>query len=232
MKGWKLQLGRFLIKQKIFSRKQILRLFSLKKIKVDGQIILSRHFLISQFNEIKVNEKIIQSQKIASYYMMNKAAGILSATKDLEHKTVMDVMQEAGYETMGLHIAGRLDRSTTGLILLTNDGKWSRKITEPNNKIAKVYLVTLAYPISPETPLKFQQGIYFTTENITTQPAQIEYLTKFQYRLTIYEGCYHQVKRMFSAVGNRVIALHRESVGNFHLPLSTKQSDIYAISRV
>ena len=224
-----MQLGRFLIKQANYSRKQVLCLLVQQQVKVDGLVVTARDEVVTEFNEITIGEEIIQAKKIAHYYMMNKAQGILSATIDLQHKTVMDIMQQAGYNTIDLHIAGRLDRSTTGLILLTNDGKWSRQITEPTHKIAKVYLVTLAYLISPETPQQFVKGIYFATENITTQPAQIEQLALLKYRLTIYEGKYHQVKRMFAAVGNRVVSLHREAVGKYHLPQKTVAGDIYKI---
>jgi len=224
-----LQLGRFLIKQANYSRKQVLCLLVQQQVKVDGLVVTARDKVVTEFNEITIGEEIIQAKKIAHYYMMNKAQGILSATIDLQHKTVMDIMQQAGYNTIDLHIAGRLDRSTTGLILLTNDGKWSRQITEPTHKIAKVYVVTLAYPISPEIPQQFAKGIYFATENITTQPAQIEQLALLKYRLTIYEGKYHQVKRMFAAVGNRVVSLHREAVGKYQLPQKTVAGDIYKI---
>ena len=221
-----MQLGRFLIKQANYSRKQVLCLLVQQLVKVDGLVVTARDEVVSEFSEISVDGKVVQAKKIARYYMMNKPQGILSATADLQHKTVMDVMQQLGFDTVGLHIAGRLDRSTTGLILLTNDGKWSRQIMEPSHKVAKVYLVTLAYPISPDTVEIFQQGIYFATENITTQPAQLERISDLQYRLTIYEGRYHQVKRMFAFVGNRVVKLHRESVGEYCLFPELKLGDV------
>jgi 16S rRNA pseudouridine516 synthase len=117
----------------------------------------------------------------------------------------------------GLHIAGRLDRASTGLLILTNDGRWSRQLTEPRIKIPKVYRVVTAYPISPETTHRFAEGIWFEYEQLTTSPARLDILAPREARVTIYEGRYHQIKRMFHAVGNRVTALHRESMGNIRL---------------
>ncbi|NPA72668.1 MAG: pseudouridine synthase, partial [Gammaproteobacteria bacterium] len=140
-----------------------------------------------------------------------------------------------GVETTGLHIAGRLDRATTGLLILTNDGKWSRKLTELKSpdqaKIPKVYLVETAYPLSPETADFFWKGIYLTSENTTTTPAPIEVISSTHCRLTIYEGRYHQVKRMFAAVGNRVVNLHREEVGEITLEATLAIGQFRALSK-
>ncbi len=102
-------------------------------------------------------------------------------------------------------------------MLLTNDGDWSRRLTLPQEGHGKVYLVETAEPISGETAQAFARGIYFGYEDITTGPAELEILGERQGRLTIYEGKYHQVKRMFHAVGNRVVSLHRERVAHITL---------------
>jgi 16S rRNA pseudouridine516 synthase len=147
--------------------------------------------------------------------MLNKPRGFLSATADDIHPTVMELI--APTLRQDLHIAGRLDRSSTGLLILTNDGHWSRQLTEPRVKIPKVYKVSTAYPISPETHERFAEGIWFEFEQLTTSPADLDLLSPCEARVTIYEGRYHQVKRMFHAVGNRVTALHRERMGNIRL---------------
>jgi len=147
--------------------------------------------------------------------MLNKPKGVVSATKDGKHSTVLDLIQHP--QKNELHIAGRLDFNTTGLVLLTNDGAWSRKISLPEKKIVKTYYVTLAKPLSHEYTYLFQKGIYFAYENITTQPAHLEILSEYTARLSLVEGKYHQVKRMFGFLKNNVLALHRSSVGNFSL---------------
>ena len=143
--------------------------------------------------------------------MLNKPPGVVSATKDLKHTTVLDLIQHP--QKNQLHIVGRLDFNTTGLVLLTNDGSWSRKISLPETRLAKTYEVTLSKPIGDDYAAVFSRGIYFAYENMTTQPACLEILSEYSARLSLVEGKYHQVKRMFGFFQNEVLALHRVSVG-------------------
>jgi 16S rRNA pseudouridine516 synthase len=145
------------------------------------------------------------------YIMLNKPQGVVSATKDVQHTTVLDLIEHP--QKNELHIVGRLDLMTTGLVLLSNDGAWSRRISLPETQLAKTYEVTLAQPLTPEYVAVFREGIYFAYENITTQPADLEILSAYNAKLTLTEGKYHQVKRMFGFFRNEVLALHRESVG-------------------
>ncbi len=226
-----MQLDRFLCKHADYSRKTVLQLLSQQQVKVDGQTIQHREFLVTQFSHIEVQGKTIQ-RHTARYYMLNKPAGFLSATTDPVHPTALTLL--TGIDTSDLHIAGRLDRATTGLLILTNDGKWSRQLTEPKSvkaqKIPKVYFVETAYAISPTTAQRFAEGIYFKTEDTTTSPAQLEIICKKTSRLTIYEGRYHQVKRMFAAVGNRVVNLHREKMGKISLDPTLKLGEFRALT--
>jgi 16S rRNA pseudouridine516 synthase len=148
--------------------------------------------------------------------MLHKPTGILSATKDDQHPTVLDLIDDPDKHT--LHIAGRLDRSTSGLVLLTNDGRWSKRLMAAEEKVPKVYLVETLDPIAPEAVDAFARGFYFHTEDITTLPAELVILSERTARLTLHEGRYHQVKRMFHRVSNRVVSLHRESIGGIALP--------------
>ncbi|WP_029406512.1 pseudouridine synthase [Thiomicrorhabdus sp. Milos-T2] len=224
-----MHLDRYLSKYAGLSRKSILRLLHLGQIKVDGKTCFSRDQSVSDFSKIHIEGQLLELHKPARYFLMNKPAGILSATIDSEHKTALELIDEA-YRS-DLHIAGRLDRATTGLLILTNNGKWSRHITEPEQKIPKTYRVKTQYSISPETEALFKKGIYFAYENITTSPAEIEILTPTLCKLTIYEGRYHQVKRMFSAIGNRVKQLHRESIGNIVLEEALQPGEYRCLSQ-
>jgi len=192
---------------------------------VDGVSVRDSVFDVTRFHEIHIGKEVAQSNR-AHYIMLNKPAGCVSATSDPEHQTVIDLITEpfAGL----LHLAGRLDKESTGLTILTNDGRWSRLITEPDEAIPKTYLVTTEKPILPETVEAFRAGFYFAYEDITTLPAELEILTSNSARVIIYEGKYHQVKRMFHAVGNRVTSLHREKIGKItldeNLPLGQYRS--------
>jgi 16S rRNA pseudouridine516 synthase len=182
---------------------------------VNGVIVLNGRAEVGEFDKVVLQGKVLQDRR-PIYLMLNKPRGYLSATVDDEHPTVMELLGDAFGEEE-LHIAGRLDRASTGLLLLTNDGKWSERLTLPENQHGKVYRVETAEPITADTAEIFACGIYFGYEDITTGPSELEILDERRARLTIYEGKYHQVKRMFHAVGNRVVSLHRERVGSIEL---------------
>lgn len=223
-----MRLDIFLSKQAAYSRQSVLQLISQRQIEVDGMIVSNREHPVTTFSRIEVSGKPVTHSQPARYFMLNKPAGYLSATTDKQHPVALALLE--GIELSGLHIAGRLDRATTGLLIITDDGQWSRKLTEPKQKIPKTYRVETAYALSPETPQRFAEGIYFGYEKMTTSPAQIELLDETTARLTIYEGRYHQVKRMFAAVGNRVVNLHRESMGEISLDVNLKLGEFRTLT--
>ena len=212
-----MRLDRFLARHTPYGRRQIRPILAAGRVMVDGVVEKNTQREIGDFSQISLDGALLQKKK-ALYLMLNKPAGYLSATTDPTHPTVMALIDEKEHPST-LHIAGRLDRASTGLLLLTNDGQWSRQLTEPKEGVPKVYQVETADPITETTCEQFRQGIYFAYEDLTTQPAELKIQTSHQCQLTIYEGRYHQVKRMFHAVGNRVTALHRISVG--HITLDT-----------
>ena len=210
-----MKLARIVSNQNGISRRLANQLLAAGRVWVDGAVCRDGSEDISRFREVKIDKDIIQQAEPAYYLMLHKPAGYLSATRDDQHPTVMELIEPE--LRSHLHIVGRLDRASTGLLILSNDGTWSRRLTEPAVKIPKVYRVTTAEPISPETALRFAEGIWFEYEQLTTSPAQLEPLNDHEARVTIFEGRYHQVKRMFHAVGNRVTSLHRESMGSLVL---------------
>ena len=212
-----MKLSRIVSNQPDISRKKANWLIATGQVYVNDQICRVADIDVDEFSVVSVNGKTLQPGHCVRYIMLHKPAGYLSATEDDTHPTVLQLLPPALGQ--GLHIAGRLDRATTGLMILTNNGTWSRQLTRPGMGIAKVYLVTTAYPIGPDTAQRFAEGIWFEYEQLTTSPAALELLAPARARLTIYEGRYHQVKRMFHALGNRVVALHREQIG--HLQLSS-----------
>jgi len=210
-----MKLSRILSNQNGISRRQANILLAAGRVCVDGKICREGTLDISRFREVCIDQEVIQRAEPAYYLMLNKPAGYLSATEDPEHPTVMELIDPTlrGH----LHIGGRLDRASTGLLILSSDGLWTRRLTEPTVKLPKVYRVTTAYPICPDTADRFADGIWFGYEQLRTSPARLEQLGATEARLTIYEGRYHQVKRMFHAVGNRVTSLHREQMGSLVL---------------
>lgn len=186
------------------------------RVRVDEAVVTDSHHPVDRFALVHLDAEVIQQPERALYLMLHKPAGILSATKDDQHPTVIDLIDDPDKHT--LHIAGRLDRSTSGLVLLTNDGRWSKLLMAAEHKVPKVYHVETAEPIAPDAVEAFARGFYFHTEDITTLPAELVILGERHARLSLHEGRYHQVKRMFHRTQNRVVALHRESIGPLVLP--------------
>jgi 16S rRNA pseudouridine516 synthase len=196
------------------SRRDAQLLITQQRVMVDGDPAVGACQLIDEFTKVVVDNLILQA-KSPLYLMMHKPMGVVSATKDPSHTTVIDLLDPADRE--GLHIVGRLDFNSTGLILLTNNGRWSRELTEPNKKVPKRYRVTLANPITDEYVTAFAEGMYFAYEGITTQPATLEIVDAHTAHVVLVEGRYHQVKRMFGRFQNPVLTLHRLAIGNLYL---------------
>lgn len=206
-----MRVDRFLSNLPQFNRQQARLLLIEKRVRVDGQIVSDPHHDIREFSRVELDEHVLQAGKPARYFMLHKPPGCVSATQDPEHPTVLDLLNEA--DKHDLHIAGRLDFNTSGLMLITNDGHWSRHLTQPQTKLPKVYYVETEQEITDGYITRFEQGVYFAYEDLTTLPATLELLGPRSARLSIVEGRYHQVKRMFGYFDNKVVRLHRESIG-------------------
>lgn len=223
-----MKLSRILSNRNGVSRRNANFLIASGRVTVNGVTCRDPAAEVDRFSCVRMDGDIIQEAETSHYLMLHKPAGFLSATYDDTHRTVMELI--APELRQDLHIAGRLDRASTGLLILTNDGRWSRRLTEPRIKIPKVYRVSTAYPISPETRHRFAEGIWFEFERLTTSPAQLDLLAPCEARLTIYEGRYHQVKRMFHAVGNRVTGLHRECMGKIQLDQTLSEGEYRSLT--
>jgi 16S rRNA pseudouridine516 synthase len=195
-------------------RSEAVKVIRWGQVLVDGVKITKTSTHIDPVSEVLLaGEKLVLPGDI--YLMLHKPQGVVSATEDPEHRTVLDLIDHPHRHT--LHMVGRLDKDTTGLLLITNDGDWSHRITAPRSHVPKTYLATLAEPLTEMAAKQLRVGVQLHGEKALTKPAEVEILSGQQVRMTIHEGKYHQVKRMFAAVGNRVEGLHRERVGELAL---------------
>ena len=210
-----MRLDRFLSNLPRFNRQDARQLLASGRLQVDQQTVRDGRLQIREFNCIQLDEEVLQAGKAARFYMLHKPVGYISATRHAQHPTVLDLLDVADKDD--LHLAGRLDLNTSGLLLITNDGHWSRQLTLPASHLAKTYRVTTAEPITQAYAELFQHGVYFASEALTTLPAQLELLDSHSARLTLYEGRHHQIKRMFAHFHNQVVSLHRERIGNLSL---------------
>jgi 16S rRNA pseudouridine516 synthase len=158
---------------------------------------------------IQLDGNVIQGETGFRYFMMHKPEGVVCANQDSEHAIVFDLMQNTK-NLKTLHTVGRLDMDTTGLLFITDDGQWSHTMTSPKHEHDKIYRAWLAEPLVQNAETACKEGMMLNGENQITKPALLERINDTEVLLTITEGRYHQVKRMFAALGNRVVKLHRE----------------------
>ena len=210
------KLDRLVSRHRFMGRTQALRLLAAGRISVNGSVARDGHREVDRFCAVSIDGDMIQTPQRALYLMVHKPVGVVSVTVDATHPTVIDLIDDPDRHC--LHPAGRLDLNTSGLVLLTNDGRWSKRITEAASKVAKVYRVETQDPVTENDVSAFARGFHFHTEDITTLPAELERIGDRVARLTLHEGRYHQIKRMFWRTGNRVLKLHRESIGGITLP--------------
>jgi len=213
------------------NRKKVRLILAQKRVYVDGILALDVAQIVDQFSSIVMDGEVLQANQ-PHYIMLHKPVGVVCATKDDKHKTVIDLLIGRLTQEIieNLHIVGRLDLNTSGLVLLTNDSRWSERLTSPEHKVAKCYQVTLANAMTPDYVSAFAQGMYFAFEKITTQPAILSIISPFEAEVILTEGRYHQIKRMFGRFRNPVVALHRSSIGQLHLDKSLRCGESRALN--
>lgn len=213
-----MRLDRFLESALSCSARTVRHMLTERKIIVNGEAIANGRQHISKFCRIEAEGQTLQARD-RIYLMLHKPKGCVSATSDTKNPTVLDLIGSPTDCTSkaDLHLAGRLDFNTTGLLLLTNDGEWSQGLAHPDHKIPKTYRVKTQDEITPDYVKAFAEGVYFRYEDLTTQPAELHILDSHTALISIYEGRYHQIKRMFGRFQNKVLDLHRTSIGNIVL---------------
>ncbi len=179
----------------------------------DGQVISDPSAQISENSVITAGGKEYLYKKYI-YLMMNKPAGVISASDDKRQKTVIDLLPE-NYRRYNLFPAGRLDIDTEGFLLITNDGQTAHNLLSPSKKVGKTYFARLASPLSESDAEKLCQGV--DIGGYVTRPASLERLSPLEWNITISEGKFHQVKKMFETVNNRVLYLKRVTFASLSL---------------
>ena len=210
----RMRLDQFIATSTELSRKDAKRAISRGEVTVNEQICKGANTRLAGHERVALSGTLLNLPG-ERYLMMNKPAGVVSATTDSDHPTALDLLPSD--ITRNLHIAGRLDADTTGLLLLTTDGKWSHRVTSPRTDCPKTYRVTLSEPLTDAAAQQLERGVELHNDPKPTRPAGVKVLEERIFELTISEGRYHQVKRMLAAVGNHVDALHRLRIGKVEL---------------
>lgn len=178
-----------------------------------GNLLNKANIHVDEQQVLSVNGDPVRLPQ-AAYWLLHKPKDYVCSHDDDGYPTVLRLLP-SGHDK--LHFAGRLDADTTGLLLISSDGQWCHRVSHPKHDHKKTYRVGLAEPLNAEAIAQLERGVLLRNEEKPTLPSQVEMLSETQCRITISEGKYHQVKRMFAAVGNRVVNLHREAVAHITL---------------
>jgi 16S rRNA pseudouridine516 synthase len=201
-----------------YSRAEVKRLLQNGSITVNGSATKNAAQKLDTLNDIICLFEEPLRAPAPRYFMLNKPMETVCATEDSMHPTVIDLLDEPNSHQ--LHVAGRLDKDTTGLVLLTDDGQWSHQITSPNKHCVKTYHAELTEAFTDTAKQALEEGVQLHNEKKPTRPATVNVINERSIELSIVEGKYHQVKRMLAAVGNHVKQLHRQQIGNIALDSS------------
>ena len=196
------------------SRKDVKTAVSHGKVTVNGAVVKLSDHKVSESDEIFLGGNKISKNKHI-YIVLNKPQGYVSATEDESQHTVLELVPPELFRK-GLFPAGRLDKDTTGLMIITDDGDFAHRILSPKKHVRKSYAVTLDIPVTAEMKEAFEKGVALSDG--LCKPAGLAFGGKCECTVTLFEGRYHQIKRMFGCFGAKVTALKRISIGGFSLP--------------
>ncbi len=220
-----MRLDKFLANAGVGTRSEVKQYIKKGQIKVNGVPAKKADMPISE----KKDEILFQNQPVTLqthfYYMMNKPQGYISATEDNFQKTVLDLLGSC--KRNDLFPVGRLDKDTEGFLLITNDGELAHQLLSPKKHVSKVYYARIEGIVTEEDITAFKKGVKID-EEFTALPANLKILnsdTESEIEVEIYEGKFHQVKRMFQAIGKKVVFLKRLSMGPLSLDPTLNPGD-------
>ena len=208
-----MRLDKFLANMGVGTRSEVKQLLKKESVKVNQNIVkLPKLHVNPNSDEIMVNDEVV-SYIDKVYIMLNKPKGYISATEDELHPTIIDLIPE--YAHLNIFPVGRLDKDTEGLLLVTNDGQFNHEVMNPNKHVSKTYEVYSKHPITQFDIDEFKSGIELSDGKL--KPAILKKVDNYVSHVTIYEGKYHQVKRMFHSIENEVLELKRIKIAQLEL---------------
>ena len=209
-----MRLDKFICKSTELTRTEAKKLLKMGTVLVNDVVIKDPSTQVHENNSITIDGEELTARS-SRYIILHKPVDTICSNVDETYPSLLHLIDVD--RAFDMHIAGRLDADTTGLVLITDDGRWSHNIISPKKQCEKVYRVWIRNPLKDDTAEKFTAGVQLQGEDSLTRPAKLEKIDEQEVLLTITEGKYHQVKRMFAAVGNKVVGLHREQIGPIKL---------------
>jgi len=219
-----IRLDKYLADMQIGSRSEVKAYIRKGRVKVNNIVVSDPNLKVKEGDSIFFDDNIVTYEK-HSYYMLNKPAGVVSATRDNLSETVLDCIKDKKHKD--LFPVGRLDKDTEGLLLITNDGELAHRLLSPKRHVDKVYYATVKGVVNDDDKEAFAKGVIIG-DNYRTLPASLQIIASAEIseiKLTIHEGKFHQVKQMFEAVGKEVIYLKRLSMGSLILDPKLKTGE-------
>jgi 16S rRNA pseudouridine516 synthase len=210
-----LRLDRMLSGEGLGTRKEIKQMMGRGAVTVNGKCASRPEIKVNTDEDVVCMQGVQIVYREHIYIMMNKPAGVISASDDPKEPTVIDLLPKE-LRRPGLFPAGRLDRDTEGLLIITDDGKFAHSILSPKKHVSKQYIAIIDAPVTPDQIEIFENGIIIDG-GYACLPAKLEIVEETRVRVTIHEGKYHQIKRMFEALGREVLYLKRTDVGGLSL---------------
>jgi len=207
-----MRIDKYLANATELSRREVHIQLKRGQVTINGELVKKFSLQVPEAAEVSLAGNVIAAKQ-SRYIMLHKPEGYVCANSDADQAVVLDLLEK----NADLQICGRLDIDTTGLVLLSDDGQWNHRVTSPKHGCMKRYHVHLSRDLSTDAESQLQQGIRLKNEIKICKPADIERLSDNEVIIGISEGRYHQVKRMFAAVGNHVLKLHRLSIGAIEL---------------
>lgn len=211
-----MRLDKYLAHAGFGTRTEVKQLIKKGSVSINGKTVKKPETKVNDVEKVTVDGHAVQYEKYI-YIMLHKPAGVISATEDVRHETVIDLVPE--YRHYALHPVGRLDRDTEGLLILTNDGQFSHEVLSPKKHVNKTYYAQIDGRVTENEIELFSRGVTLD-DGYKTMPAHLTILNsndQSEIELTIQEGKFHQVKRMFEAVGMSVTYLKRIQMGELRL---------------
>ena len=209
------RIDKIIASQGQYSRSDVKKLISKKQVVVNGEVVKSANVKADPLKDRITVKGAELNFKRNVYLVLNKPKGYVSATEDRDHQTVLELVPEE-FAGRDIFPAGRLDRDTTGLMIITDDGALAHNILAPKKHVQKIYHVELDIPVTEEMARGFAEGVELNDG--VCKEAGLEITGEFSARVTLKEGRYHQIKRMFGCYGAKVVELHRLTMGNLYLP--------------
>jgi 16S rRNA pseudouridine516 synthase len=206
-----MRLDKFVAKASDIPRSKAKKLITSGLVTVDNEQCKSVGLIVSDQHSVSLSGKPL-SYRQQRYILLNKPRGYICSRKDEQYPSALNLLGMTNLAK--LHFAGRLDVDTSGLVLISDDGQWTHRVTSPRHKQPKTYIVEVTTPLSDEQRQQLEKGVLLKDSDKLTKTAVVSVIDNDRISLTITEGRYHQVKRMLAAVNNHVTGLHRESIGH------------------